>query len=156
MKLVLAIAALLGLGYYIYNYHSPFQTEVTDPYYVEIRFRYQAHDIQLVGVGKMNSYEDCVARALTVWAKSLEHMGKVRISSECKKDLPQRYLKLFENKKSHATYVAFDKGEGGERDARFLIYGVPASHVYKSCEEITQKAKEKYSGEVYCIQGTVG
>jgi hypothetical protein len=156
VKLLFAIAGLLGLGYYIYHNHSPFQTEVTDPHYVEIRLNYQAQDVQLVGVGKMNSYEDCTARALIVWASSLEHMGNIRVNSECKKDLPQKYLKLFDNKKTHATYVAFDKGEGGERDGRFLIYGVPASHVYKSCEEITKKAKEKYSGEVYCIQGTVG
>ncbi|MEJ2395949.1 MAG: hypothetical protein P8Z77_14550 [Candidatus Thiodiazotropha sp.] len=84
VKVLLIIAALLGLGYYIINYHSPFQTEVTEPYYVEIRVNYPEHDVQMVGVGKMNSYEDCKVRSAIVWAKSLEHLGEVKIGQLCR------------------------------------------------------------------------
>jgi hypothetical protein len=156
VKVLLIIAALLGLGYYIINYHSPFQTEVTEPYYVEIRVNYPEHDVQMVGVGKMNSYEDCKVRSAIVWAKSLEHLGEVKIDTECKKELPNKFLKLFSNQQASASYVAFDKGQESERDARFLIYGIPSSYVAKECEKITQKAKEEYSGKVYCIRGSVG
>lgn len=38
-------------------------------------------DVQLVGKSKMNSYEDCQARILIVWTKSLEHMGEDRFNS---------------------------------------------------------------------------
>ncbi|MEJ2454106.1 MAG: hypothetical protein P8103_08120 [Candidatus Thiodiazotropha sp.] len=156
MKGILIVVVLLGLGYYVIFHHSPFQTKVTDPHYVEIRLIIHDHDIQMVGVGKMNSYEDCQARSMLVWVNSLKHLGEVNVNSECKKTLPKKYLKLFDNEKASATYIAFDKGQGGERDGRFLIYGVPSSHVYKACEEIIQKAKHSYSGKVYCIQGTVG
>jgi hypothetical protein len=156
VKVLLIVAVLLGLGYYIFNYHSPFQTEVTDPYYAEIRVKMRDQDVQLVGIAKMNSYEDCKARTLIVWAKSLEHVGEVKFNSECKKELPNKYLKLFDNQQASASYIAFDKGKDEERDARFLIYGVPSSHVYKACETITKEAKGDYTGEVYCIQGSVG
>ncbi len=156
MKAVLIIAALIGLGYYILNYHSPFQTEVTDPYYSEIRVKLREHDVELVGIGKMNSFEDCQARSLLVWVHSLKHIGEVKLDSECKQTVSGKYMKLFDNKQATASYIAFDKGQPGERDARFLIYGVPSSHVYKACDEITKKAKERYSGAVYCVQGSVG
>ncbi len=156
MKVFLVAVVLLGLGYYLINYHSPFQAEVTDPYYAELRVKLRDQDVQLVGLAKMNSYEDCKARTLIVWAKSLRHIGEVKFNSECKKNLPHKYLKLFDNQQASASYVAFDKGRDEERDARFLIYGVPSSHVFKACETITKEVKEKYSGKVYCVQGSVG
>jgi hypothetical protein len=83
-------------------------------------------------------------------------MGDVKVSSSCKKELPNKYMKLFVNKTSTATYIAFDRGKGGERDGRFLIYGVPSSFVFKECDSITKEAQKKYSGRIYCVQGTVG
>lgn len=156
MKLLLIFTVIFGLGYYIINYHSPFQTEVTDPYYAKIRVKLRDQDIQMVGIGRMNSYEDCQARSLIVWVRSLEHLGEVKLDSACTKTLSHKYMKLFSNQQATATYVAFDKGQGGERDGRFLIYGVPSSHVYKACEEITRNAKKRYTGAVYCVQGGVG
>ncbi len=156
MKAVLIIAALIGLGYYILNYHSPFQTEVTDPYYSEIRVKLREHDVELVGIGKMNSFEDCQARSLIVWANTLEHLGEVSFNSQCTKTLPKRFLKLFENEQTSASYIAFDKGRGEERDGRFLFYGIPASHVYQACEKIIKEITQSYSGAVYCVQGHVG
>jgi len=156
MKLAIALLALAGLVYYVINYHSPFQTKVTDPYYVEVRIDINQSDVQLVGIGKMNSYEDCQARAFIVWAKSLDKVGRVKVASTCKRELPKKYTKLFDNQAATATYVAFDRGRDEERDGRFLIYGIPSSHVYKECEKITKEAKQTYSGKIYCVQGTVG
>ncbi|MCU7845760.1 MAG: hypothetical protein KZQ93_18165 [Candidatus Thiodiazotropha sp. (ex Monitilora ramsayi)] len=156
MKIVIYLLVVFGLIYYVMTHHSPFQTEVTDPYFVEIRLDIKESDVQLVGVGKMFSLEDCQARAAVVWLNTLKDMGQVKVSSECKKTLPKRYLKLFDNQKSSATYVAFDKGDGGERDGRFLFYGIPSSYVYKACETLIKEAKGSYSGDIYCIQGTVG
>ena len=77
----IVVALLFGLGYYVIYYHSPFQTTVTDPYYVEIRvdISLPKAEIQLVGFGKMNSYEDCQVRSLLYWASHLEDMGRARI-----------------------------------------------------------------------------
>lgn len=150
------IIAIIGIAYYVVNYHSPFQTQVTDPYYVEIRIDITQSDVQLVGFGKMNSYEDCQGRAFLVWMKSLEHLGKVNVSSSCNKTLSKRYQKLFENQPSAATYVAFDKGMDGERDGRFLFYGIPSSHVYQACEKVIEQMRQTYTGKIFCVQGTVG
>ncbi len=156
MKALLVVAALLGLGYYIYNYHSPFQTEVTDPYFIEIRIKYQEYDVELVGVGRMNSYEDCQARALLVWADTLKTIGDVSLKSKCQKELSKKYLKLFNNQQTSATYVVFEKGKDEERDGRFLFYGLPSSLVHEHCETVAKKISGTYTGKVYCVKGSVG
>jgi len=160
VKGFLVIVALLGLAaYYVISHHSPFQTAVTDPHYVKIRVEITLPkaNIQLVGIGKMNSYEDCQARALLFWADNLAHLGQAKIDAECKKDIPNKYLKLFDNKQSTATYIAFDKGNDGERDGRFLIYGVPSSLAHEACEKLVEESEgANYSGKIYCVRGSVG
>jgi hypothetical protein len=86
----------------------------------------------------------------------LKDLGKVNVATQCKKEISAKYQKLFANEKMTATYVVYDSGADGERDGRFLFYGIPSSQVFGKCEGITQKAKRHYSGKVYCIQGTVG
>ncbi len=156
MKLTLIIICLFAFAFYLVKYHSPFQTTVTDPYYVEIRIDIHESNVQLVGFGKMNSYEDCQGRSLLFWMNILKDLGKVNVATQCKKEISAKYQKLFANEKMTATYVVYDRGTDGERDGRFLFYGIPSSQVFGKCEEITQKAKQHYSGKVYCIQGTVG
>lgn len=160
MKVLIVVLALLGLGYYVITHHSPFQTEITDPYYVEIRIDVpmQSNSLQVVGVGKMYSLQDCQARSVIAWTKSLEHLGKVRINSECKKEVEGKFLKLFDNAQATATYIAYDKGQDGERDGRFLIYGAPSSMAYEACKSVIEKAKKEspYTGEIYCVKGSVG
>ncbi len=156
MKVLLVVLALIGLGYYIYNNHSPFQTEVTDPYFIEIRIKHHGYDVELVGVGRMNSHEDCQARALMVWANTLEQIGEVSLKSKCQKELSKKYLKLFDNQQAPATYVVFEKGNDEERDGRFLFYGLPSSLVYEHCETVAKKISGKFTGKVYCIKGSVG
>lgn len=133
---------------------------MTDPYYVEIRVDVplDSTSLQVVGIGKMYSLQDCQVRSLVFWADMLEHLGKVKIDTECKKEIAEKYKKLFDNKQSTATYIAYDKGQEGERDARFLIYGAPSSMAYDACKMIVEKAKNEtpYSGEIFCVKGSVG
>lgn len=156
MKYLLLVIALLGIVFFVINSQSSFMAGAEDPYYIEMRLDIEKSDVQLVGFGKMISFEDCKRHAFTLWMKSLEALGKASFSSECKKELPAKYLKLFENKQANASYVAFDKGSDDERDGRFLIYGVPSSLVFQECETITREVARNYSGEVYCIKGGVG
>jgi len=160
VKVILAIIALVGLVYYVIAYHSPFQTEVTDPYFVEIRINVPARSEQLnlVGIGRMNSLEDCQIRSMVYWSSMLDQLGKVKVSTECKQELPAKFLKLFENQQATATYVAFDKGNGGERDGRFLIYGASSTMVYDACQKFVEQATDtgKYQGRIYCVKGSVG
>ena len=67
-----------------------------------------------------------------------------------------RYEGLFSNRVIHATYLALDRGNSGERDGRFIIYGVPSSEVSKVCPVIIATIKQRYRGKVECIQGTIG
>ncbi|WP_260292807.1 hypothetical protein [Sedimenticola hydrogenitrophicus] len=155
MKGIIIALALIAVGYYIYHNHSPFQTTVTDPYYAEIRINIRASNVQLVGFGKMNSLADCTARAALVWANTLKTLGEVEVKSDCKKEISARYRKLFVNEKIPASYIALDRGTDGERDARFIFYGIPSSYVSRECQTITQRIRQGYKGKVFCVQGSV-
>lgn len=156
MKFILIVIILAGALQFIFSNHSPFQTTMTEPYFVEMRVNDNEHDIQLVGFGKMLSHEDCLGRAAIFWASVFEHVGETEANATCDKSLPKRYQPLFENQQFTATYIVFDKGSAGERDGRFIIYGVPSSYVAKECSKIISKAKQKYKGEIYCVQGSIG
>jgi hypothetical protein len=160
MKVLLVVLVMIGLGYYVITYHSPFQTEESEPYFVEIRFEapVRSNKLQMVGVGKMYSLEDCQVRSALTWNNLLDQIGRVSVDTECKKEVSKKYLRLFDNRQTTATYIAFDKGEEGERDARFLIYGAPSSMAYEACKLFVEKAKNEmsYAGEIYCIKGSVG
>ncbi len=152
LTFIVAIAA----GYYIYAYHSPFQTEVTDPYYLAVRINDPDTGVKFVGFGKMNSLADCEARGLLVWKKTFSRVGTIKRKSECKKEISKKFMKLFQNKQMNATYIVFDKGNKRERDGRFLVYGVPSSHVKKWCDKFIKNTKTDYQGTISCIQGKVG
>lgn len=156
MKQLIYIILFAGLAYYIYQNHLPFQTKVTDPYYLEIRIHFPNTDVKIVGFGKTNSLADCEARGLLIWKKTFEGMGEVSKKSSCKKEISKKYMKLFQNKQISATYIVFEKGNDRERDGRFVIYGVPSSQVQKECSKIISNAKKSYKGNIKCIQGKVG
>ncbi|WP_126455722.1 hypothetical protein [Sulfuriflexus mobilis] len=157
MKSLLLVIALIGGGYYIYNNHSPFQTEVTDPHFIEIRVAVDNTNIKLVGFGKMFSQEDCLARSAKIWVNVFKEAGKLNlVDTNCSKTLPGRYEKLFDNKPIAASYLVFEKGNNRERDGRFIFYGIPSSYVAKECDKLIARAKKNYRGKVYCVQGTIG
>ncbi len=156
----LIIVILFGIAaYYGWNHFSNATATaeaITNPVYVEFRVEYP-NDIELVGFGRMDSLEDCELRAAIFWSNVFVAGDKVKMSSaKCGVKLSPRYQALFDNKVSTATYIAFDRGNSGERDGRFIIYGVPSSQVMSECPAIIEKFKQNFTGEVKCIQGKIG
>ncbi len=157
MKNLIFLLALIGVSYYIYTHHSPFQTEETDPHFIEIRVSINDTNVKLVGFGKMHSYEDCLARSAIVWGNVFKQTGNLNlINTQCSKTISKKYQKLFNNQPITATYIAMDKGRGSERDGRFVFYGVPSSYVAKECNKIIADVKKRYRGKIFCIKGTIG
>lgn len=153
---------LLILGFAVYSGWKHFSntgasnSAVTNPVYVEFRVKYP-DDLELVGFGRMDSLEDCETRADLFWRGVLASGAQTQMSTvKCGAQLPARYLALFENKTANATYIAIDRGNEDERDGRFIIYGAPSSEVMKVCPTLIDAIKKNFSGEVKCIQGSVG
>ncbi|GAA5213240.1 hypothetical protein ACFSJ3_00190 [Corallincola platygyrae] len=158
MKQLIILAALLGVAYFGFNHFSPKfgSPKVTDPYYVEIRVSYPHESINLVGFGLMHSLQECQAESESIWLKALKHVGKVNVSTDCKKELPAKYQKLFDNKPFDATYITLDPQHESERKGRFVIYGVPSSLMQSRCEALINQTQNQYRGKVNCIKGNVG
>jgi len=157
MKNLVFILALISISYYVYNNHSPFQTQESDPYFIEIRVNMNDSNVKLVGFGKMLSHEDCLARSAIVWGNVFKQTGKLNlVDTQCSKTLSNKYKKLFNNKPITASYLAFDRGNGGERDGRFVFYGIPSSYVAKECNNIIAQARKNYRGKIFCVKGSIG
>lgn len=154
MKAIVVILVVGGLAYWGWNHYN--NRIPKDPVYAEFRVKYE-NGVELVGVGRMNSQSDCEQRAAEFWRRVLASNAKAEVSPvRCDMTLPDRYDGLFVNRAMHATYIAMDRGNSGERDGRFLIYGVPSSEVVKVCPALIEVVKRNYKGKVDCIQGTVG
>ena len=158
MKNFLSLIIFVAIGYYIYEYHTPYGNQVIDPYYLEIRIKIPNSSIEMVGFGEMNSLTDCETRGQKNWEQKFKGIGKVSAKKQCKKDVPRKYLRMFENKVMNATYIAFDKGNKYERNGRFLFYGLPSSQVQEACSMLIGKIRtdKQYKGKIFCIQGNVG
>ncbi len=161
MKELLVILLMVGLAYYAVIHSPYFKDQVIDPYYVEIRIHIPtklSQEVNLVGIGKMNSLKDCQEQTKIFWEKVFKNSGKVKVNTECKKEIAQKYQKLFKNEQTAATYMVYEKGDENDRDGRFIFYGLPSSLVYGACEKLIKDTKEKgsYSGNIYCIKGSVG
>ena len=113
--------------------------------------------IQLVGFVKMHSFSDCNGSDV-VWKKIYEGMGDISVSPDCKKTLPEKFKKLFNNEQATATYMAFDYDKSKGRDSRFLIYGAPSNMAYDICNKLIAGAKNEAQSpqEFYCVKGSVG
>ena len=154
MKAIIFVVVLGAAAYWGWNYYN--HRMVKDPVYAEFRVKYE-NGIELVGLGKMNSQSDCERRAAEFWRSVLASDARAEISAiRCDIQLPIRYETLFSNQVATATYIAMDRGNSGERDGRFIIFGAPSSDVIKICPSLIETIKRKYSGTVQCIQGSVG
>lgn len=156
MKQLLILLALLTVGYLGYGKFHQSRQIATDPYYVEIRISIPFESINLVGFGLMHSLQECQAESRIFWQRSLDGMGDLEIATDCKKELPERYQKLFANQQFSATYLSLDSFDQRERDARLVIYGIPASLLAKECDKLISQMKRNYHGTVQCIAGSVG
>ena len=155
MKKILMMVLVAGAGYFVWSQYSPGMTG--NPVYAEVRVRESDMGVELLGLGVMNSEGDCQARAALFWESILVTGTSFKLASmKCIDQIPDRLKGLFENRQYHASYISFEKGNSGERDGRFVIYGVPSSELTRFCPAFISKAKEKYSGKVECIIGSVG
>ena len=153
MKKVLVILLAAGAAYFAFAQYGGFGK----PVYAEIRLQNTDLGVELLGLGMMNSESDCQSRASHFWSKVLASNTRFTlVSTKCTQQIPARFQGIFENRQYHATYVSFEKGGIGERDGRFVIYGVPSTEMGRFCPEFVRKAKENYSGKVECVLGSVG
>jgi hypothetical protein len=153
MKKILILIVLGVASYWGWTQYGG-QT-VKDPVYAEFRMKYN-NGVELVGIGRMDSQSDCERRADVFWRGVLADANAQMSSVHCDRKIAPRYEGLFSNRVIHATYVALDRGNSGERDGRFIIYGVPSSEVGKVCPTLISTIKQKYNGKVECVVGTVG
>jgi hypothetical protein len=154
MKKILILIVFGAAGYWGWTQYGAQMG--ANPVYADFRVKY-SNGVELVGIGRMDSQGDCERRADEFWRRTLAVESGTEISSvRCDKQLAARYEGLFSNRVIHATYIALDRGNSGERDGRFIVYGVPSSEVGKVCPTLIGIIKRTYSGKVECIQGTVG
>jgi hypothetical protein len=153
-KLVVILAIVGSVGYYVYQNKTP--SEPTDPIYAEIRLRHE-NGVELVGIAKMFTPEDCERRSERFWNNVFKDGAQFEwVSGHCTREISERHLAMFSNKTIHATYISMDRGSSAERDGRFVIYGVPSSDAVSVCPALINKIREKYTGKIQCIQGTIG
>lgn len=155
MKTILFLVVVGAIGYGVWVQYSNRTPE--NPVYAEIRIRHTDSGAELVGIGKMNSEDDCQMRSEIFWRKIFAAQERFELASaSCAKELSERHASLFANRTIHATYLALDRGNSGERDGRFVIFGVPSSEAAKVCPQIIGKIKQTYTGNVRCVAGTIG
>jgi hypothetical protein len=155
VKKIIFVIVVAAAGYWGWMLFGP--QKATNWVYAEFRVKYK-DGTELVGIGRMDSPSDCERRAEEFWRKALavDAMGAQVSPMRCGEQLPPRYEGLFSNRVIQATYVALDRGNAGERDGRFIIYGVPSSEVGKVCPIIINNIKSTYGGKVECVIGTIG
>ncbi|RCU50462.1 hypothetical protein DU002_08545 [Corallincola holothuriorum] len=157
MKQLLILIALIGAGFFGYQKLEVQQNQVSDPYYVELRISFPFESTNLVGFGLMHSLQECQERSGGIWRDILSgEAGSVEVAMKCKKQIPEKYNKLFNNEQFSATYLSMEPGNEHERSARFVIYGVSSSVMKEACIELINHYKKQYQGKVQCITGTVG
>jgi hypothetical protein len=153
-KIIVILVIAAGAGYYAYQNKMP--SEPVDPVYAEIRLRH-ASGVELVGIGKMFSPDDCERRSERFWNTVFKDGAQFEwVSGHCTREITERHLAMFSNRTIHATYISMDRGSSGERDGRFVIYGVPSSDAASFCPALISRIREKYIGKIQCIQGTIG
>lgn len=153
-KLLVILVAAGAIGYYFYQKKMP--AEPVDPVYAEIRLRHE-NGVELVGIAKMFTPDDCERRSEIFWNNVFKEGAQFKwMSGRCTREVSERHLAMFSNKTIHATYISLDRGSSAERDGRFVIYGVPSSDAASVCPTLINKIREKYTGKIQCIQGTIG
>ncbi len=154
-KLILFMAVVGAIGYGAWTRFADRAPE--SPVYAEVRVKHAESGAELVGIGKMNSEDDCQRRSEIFWGKIFTAQQQFELASaSCSNEISERHAALFANRTIHATYLALDRGNSGERDGRFVIFGVPSSEAARVCPNIINKIKQRYSGNVRCIAGTIG
>lgn len=153
MKKILVFVVAVVASYWAWGYYGGFG----DPMYAELRVKQADTGVELLGLGQMNSESDCQNRADRFWKRIFVSEQRFEIVSlQCVREVPARFQDLLAKRQCHATYISLEKGNGGERDGSFVIFGVPSSEVARVCPALVQQVKQNYSGKVECVRGSVG
>ena len=153
MKIFILVVLVAGLGYYLYT-NSGNPTTIADPYYMEarIKFKVQNRDLTMVLVGKMVDLADCETRGKITWQGVFEKCTTCNfIDYQCKTELTTRYQALFAKQPTHTSYVVADRGTRFERDGRMIVWGLSKNESTEFCNYMKTTIKQKYSGQVSCI-----
>lgn len=155
MKTTIFVILLAGLGYYFYtNRGNP--STIANPYYMEtrVKFNIQGRDLTMVLVGQMVDKTDCEIRGKETWRDVLEKCTSCDfVDYQCKTELSARYQALMNKQPTHTSYVVADRGTRFERDGRMIVWGLSKNESAEFCGYMKNIMKEKYSGQISCIDG---
>ncbi len=127
---------------------------IDEPVYAEFRVdkTVEGRELNMALFGEMASEADCRERAQRVWTKVIEDCEACTMSMPaCKADLEPRYLRLFDERAIHSTYLSFTRGSRYERNGRMVVYGLTVEEGDAVCEAIAVEFRKKYTGEVRCV-----
>ena len=104
-KVIVALVVVVIAGYFGWTRYDNFATSA--PVYAELRLKLGDTGVELVGIGKMNSDDDCHHRAERMWEEVLASNTQAQITSiRCTPEIAARYQGLFEDRVISATYIA--------------------------------------------------
>jgi hypothetical protein len=157
MKTVIFFAIIIiGAGYYFYQKDSSGIPEaITDPYFGEltVKQKVQNRDLTVVVYGRMVDNGDCEKRGQIALKDVFEGCTDCNVVDyHCQTELPRRAQALFDNQSTHLAYIALDRGNRGERDARMIVWGLTKAESAFFCTSMIPMIKKKYSGTVSCIE----
>lgn len=160
MKKALLILLLVALGIPGYKMISENPSEITNPVYIESRVVVDipeiSRELEYVFVGEMVSEKDCQTRSQRYLNNLFEKCVTCKIKlTKCNPNLHERYKRLFSGYRTYTTYLSFDRGNRFERNGRMVIWGLNEEEAKMACQEIKGQIKEKYSGTVECIVGSL-
>lgn len=127
---------------------------ISHPVYAEIHIERNSanRSIELVMLAKTIDQTDCEKAVKEIPAGLRRTCADCGLKSfECKREIAPHYLKLFDNKPTHVSYISFQAGAAAERDMRFLAWGVSLEESHKICDLIP-KFQQSVKGPVSCIR----
>lgn len=165
MKKLLIVVALIAAGwgalqkYRAMHAETSDPTEITAPVYTEMRvlLSQNGREWEMVVFEASADEAEC-QRSGSEFIQGFLGAPKAGISDrlsvkshECKRELPARYQRLFDNQPSSLTYLSLARGTAQEREIRVIYWGlsVDESHAVCSLVPSTQAMRK---GPVSCIR----
>ena len=129
---------------------------IETPVYVEGRITMEVanREIETVFIGEMVSRDDCEHRSRRMLENLFEGCLRCEIRRlQCRDSLEKRYLRLFNDRATHTTYVSMNRGNRWERNGRMVVWGLTDHESRLMCETAKKTISEKYKGTVKCVGG---
>ncbi len=144
-----------GASYYLYFRNSNgIPDEITDPYFAELTIKQQigSRNLTIKTYGKLQNKAECDLRGKLSMSDVFKGCPECDVVDyQCLSELPVQAQNLFENQPTHLAYIAMQRGNKLERDARAIVWGFTKAESAKFCTYMIPIIKKKYSGTVSCI-----